>query len=113
MLAKKSESEPMILLDMDGLKAINDQFGHLTGSRALVRLGKVLSNHSRAIDTPARYGGDEAQFRINPVGLLSGNLPPRILAMIVEWAAIHRDELLANWDLCQNNASPNYIEGLP
>ena len=49
----------VILLDMDGLKAINDQFGHLTGSRALVRLGKVLSNHSRAIDTPARYGGDE------------------------------------------------------
>jgi diguanylate cyclase (GGDEF)-like protein len=49
----------VILLDMDGLKAINDQFGHLTGSRALVRLGKVLTNHSRAIDTPARYGGDE------------------------------------------------------
>jgi diguanylate cyclase (GGDEF)-like protein len=49
----------VILLDMDGLKAINDQYGHLTGSRALVRLGKVLSNHSRAIDTPARYGGDE------------------------------------------------------
>jgi diguanylate cyclase (GGDEF)-like protein len=49
----------VVLLDMDGLKAINDQFGHLTGSRALVRLGKILANHSRAIDTPARYGGDE------------------------------------------------------
>jgi diguanylate cyclase (GGDEF)-like protein len=49
----------VVLLDMDGLKAINDQFGHLTGSRALVRLGKVLANHSRTIDTPARYGGDE------------------------------------------------------
>ena len=49
----------VILLDMDGLKAINDQFGHLTGSRALVRLGKILAHHCRAIDTPARYGGDE------------------------------------------------------
>jgi diguanylate cyclase (GGDEF)-like protein len=49
----------VVLLDMDGLKAINDQFGHLTGSRALVRLSKILSNHCRAIDTPARYGGDE------------------------------------------------------
>ena len=49
----------VVLLDMDGLKAINDQFGHLTGSRALVRLGKLLGNHCRAIDTPARYGGDE------------------------------------------------------
>lgn len=47
------------LFDMDGLKAINDQYGHLTGSRSLVRLGKMLRCHSRAIDTPARYGGDE------------------------------------------------------
>ena len=49
----------VLLLDMDGLKLINDQYGHLTGSRALVRIGKVLRSHSRAIDTPARYGGDE------------------------------------------------------
>ncbi|GAC1703197.1 MAG: hypothetical protein NVS9B4_10590 [Candidatus Acidiferrum sp.] len=49
----------VVLLDMDGLKAINDRHGHLTGSRALVRLGKILRNHSRAIDTAARYGGDE------------------------------------------------------
>ena len=49
----------VVLLDMDGLKTINDRFGHLTGSRALVRLGKILRNHSRAIDTAARYGGDE------------------------------------------------------
>ena len=49
----------VVLLDMDGLKVINDQYGHLTGSRALVRIGKILRNHSRAIDTAARYGGDE------------------------------------------------------
>jgi diguanylate cyclase (GGDEF)-like protein len=49
----------VVLLDMDGLKTINDHYGHLTGSRALVRVGKVLRNHSRAIDTAARYGGDE------------------------------------------------------
>jgi diguanylate cyclase (GGDEF)-like protein len=49
----------VVLLDMDGLKVINDQYGHLTGSRALVRISKILRNHSRAIDTAARYGGDE------------------------------------------------------
>jgi len=49
----------VILLDMDGLKTINDRYGHLTGSRALVRLSKILRSHSRAIDTAARYGGDE------------------------------------------------------
>src|ERR1700690_1834541 len=49
----------IVLLDMDGLKTINDRYGHLVGSRSLVRLSKILRNHSRAIDTPARYGGDE------------------------------------------------------
>ncbi len=61
----------------------------------------------------ARYGREEAQVRIDPVGLLTGHLPPRILAMVVEWAALHREELLANWDLMQNSAAPNNIEGLP
>ncbi len=49
----------VLLLDLDGLKKINDRFGHLTGSRALVRLAAILRIHCRAIDTAARYGGDE------------------------------------------------------
>jgi len=32
----------VVLFDMDGLKIINDQYGHLTGSRSLVRIGKIL-----------------------------------------------------------------------
>src|SRR4029077_18658747 len=49
----------IVLLDMDGLKAINDRYGHLVGSRALVRLGKTLKHHSRAIATTPRYGGGQ------------------------------------------------------
>jgi len=49
----------VLLLDLDGLKKINDQYGHLTGSRALKRLGQVLRVHCRSTDTAARYGGDE------------------------------------------------------
>ena len=56
---RTERSFSVVLFDMDGLKAINDQYGHLTGSRAIVRMGKVLRNHCRAIDTAARYGGDE------------------------------------------------------
>lgn len=58
------------------------------------------------------YGSDEAQVRIDPVGLLRGRLPPRILAMVVEWAAIHRDELLADWHLAQQRETLHSIEGL-
>jgi diguanylate cyclase (GGDEF)-like protein/PAS domain S-box-containing protein len=49
----------LLLLDLDGLKKINDCYGHLVGSRALCRLGDVLRVFCRSIDTAARYGGDE------------------------------------------------------
>ena len=49
----------VLLLDLDGLKSINDRFGHLVGSRSLVRLADVLRLYCRATDTAARYGGDE------------------------------------------------------
>ena len=49
----------VLLLDLDGLKKINDRYGHLVGSRSLCRIGDVLRLFCRAVDTAARYGGDE------------------------------------------------------
>src|SRR5713226_8073214 len=49
----------VLLLDLDQLKKINDRYGHLIGSQALCRLADVLRVFCRAIDTAARYGGDE------------------------------------------------------
>jgi diguanylate cyclase (GGDEF)-like protein len=49
----------VMLLDLDGLKIINDQYGHQVGSRALRRLADILRVYSRSMDTAARYGGDE------------------------------------------------------
>jgi diguanylate cyclase (GGDEF)-like protein len=49
----------VLLLDLDGLKKINDTHGHVVGSAALCRLAEVLYVSCRDIDTPARYGGDE------------------------------------------------------
>jgi diguanylate cyclase (GGDEF)-like protein len=49
----------ILFLDLDDLKAINDRFGHLVGSRALCRVASTLSSCCRTVDTAARYGGDE------------------------------------------------------
>jgi diguanylate cyclase (GGDEF)-like protein/PAS domain S-box-containing protein len=48
-----------VLLDLDGLKEINDRFGHLVGDRALCRIARILADCSRSVDTLARLGGDE------------------------------------------------------
>ena len=49
----------VVLLDLDGLKAINDRFGHAAGNRALCRLAQILTDCCRSVDTAARQGGDE------------------------------------------------------
>jgi diguanylate cyclase (GGDEF)-like protein len=49
----------VLLMDLDGLKQINDRHGHVIGSRALCRVATTLRLNSRSIDTGARYGGDE------------------------------------------------------
>ena len=49
----------VLLMDLDGLKKINDRYGHLIGSRALCRVASILRLNCRSLDTAARYGGDE------------------------------------------------------
>lgn len=49
----------VVLLDLDGLKRVNDRHGHLVGSRALCRVAEALARSCRAVDTAARFGGDE------------------------------------------------------
>jgi two-component system cell cycle response regulator len=56
---RTARSFAVLLVDMDGLKKINDVHGHLVGSRALNRVANILQMHCREIDTAARYGGDE------------------------------------------------------
>jgi diguanylate cyclase (GGDEF)-like protein len=49
----------VVFCDMDGLKQINDELGHLIGSRAVCRFADTLKACVRDTDTAARYGGDE------------------------------------------------------
>jgi diguanylate cyclase (GGDEF)-like protein len=49
----------VVFFDMDGLKRINDELGHLIGSRALCRFADTLKAACRGTDIAARYGGDE------------------------------------------------------
>ncbi len=57
--SRSAQPFAVLLLDLDGLKKINDTYGHLAGSHALRRVANILRIHSREIDTPARFGGDE------------------------------------------------------
>ena len=49
----------MLFLDLDGFKSVNDNHGHLSGSKALVEAGAVIRDCARETDVVARFGGDE------------------------------------------------------
>jgi diguanylate cyclase (GGDEF)-like protein/PAS domain S-box-containing protein len=56
---RTGRSFAVLVFDLNEMKQVNDNHGHLAGDRALQRLANVLRFSCRSIDTPARYGGDE------------------------------------------------------
>jgi len=49
----------VLMIDLDGLKAINDSLGHLRGDEVLRSVGRVINGSIRTVDSAYRYGGDE------------------------------------------------------
>src|SRR5262249_50855885 len=49
----------VVLLDLDGFKAVNDGLGHAAGDETLRGMAEILLKHSRGINVICRYGGDE------------------------------------------------------
>jgi diguanylate cyclase (GGDEF)-like protein len=68
----------LLILDVDGFKTYNDLNGHLIGDIALIKLGRLLKESTRASDIAARFGGDEFAVLLTeisvPEALVRANL---------------------------------------
>ena len=62
----------------------------------------------------AEYGEFAAQISINDFGVIEGYLPPKALALVVEWASIHKNEIAENWKILSEDGNGvfNKIEPL-
>lgn len=60
----------------------------------------------------AKYGEFEITIRIKDLSVIYGTMPPRALGLIIEWASLHQQELLVDWDLLVNNSAPKKIDPL-
>ncbi len=57
----------------------------------------------------ALYAEFEALIDIRTLAVLRGELPSRAMALVLEWAQVHRDELMKDWELCTQNQPPQKI----
>jgi hypothetical protein len=61
----------------------------------------------------ALYAEFEALIAIQTFEVIRGELPPRAMALVLEWAQQHRKELIRDWELCVQNQMPEKIRPLP
>lgn len=56
----------------------------------------------------AEYAEFVAQISINDFAVIQGHLPPKALALVVEWVSIHKDELMENWKSLSENGTGTF-----
>lgn len=59
-----------------------------------------------------KYGEFRASIEIRNFSVLRGELPPRALSLVVEWAAMHQEELMADWVLAEQHDDLKPIDPL-
>ncbi|MEX2093062.1 MAG: DUF4160 domain-containing protein [Pirellulales bacterium] len=60
----------------------------------------------------AKYGEHRAEFDIRSLGILKGRLPAKAMALVVEWSALHQEELLQRWEQAREHQPLEKIEPL-
>ena len=59
LLKNTNVKSAVMFMDLDNFKLVNDAYGHGTGDRVLVEVGRILREELRGKDIVGRYGGDE------------------------------------------------------
>ena len=78
-------------------------------------LGIIIRMFYRDHNPPhfhAVYVEHEGLIDINRIELISGNLPPRVLGLVIEWTALHQNELNENWERAKKQEQLKSVEPL-
>ena len=81
------------IIDIDGLKKINDRYGHLAGDEALRRIGHILKENARPADAVARYGGDEFAIIMPQTGKEDAEKVMTRLMRLLDTSTVQHEDL--------------------
>jgi diguanylate cyclase (GGDEF)-like protein len=90
----------LVLMDLDGFKAVNDEMGHMVGDETLRDIGQILMKHSRGINVVCRYGGDEFAVLLVETSKAGAQLyADRIRQIIESYPFSHRRPITASFGI--------------
>ena len=88
----------VVLLDLDGFKAVNDDLGHNAGDATLRDIAQILMKHSRGINVVSRYGGDEFAVLLVETSKAGARLyADRIREVLVRYDFLHGKTITASF----------------
>ena len=90
----------LVLMDLDGFKAVSDEMGHVVGDETLRDIGQILMKHSRGINVVSRYGGDEFAVLLVETSKAGAMLyADRIRQIIASYPCSHRRAITASFGI--------------
>jgi hypothetical protein len=78
-------------------------------------LGIIIAMYFKDHNPPhfhVLYNEYDAEIEIQNLTVLEGKLPPRVLGLVMEWAELHKEELMNDWNLLQAGEKYNKIQPL-
>ncbi len=107
----------ILMADLDHFKEVNDTYGHLAGDAVLKRIGTILLEMLRSIDTAGRYGGEEFLIILDNTGMEEARQTAERIRTAVEeskiTAATHTIQVTVSIGVATINSSMTMnIDGL-
>jgi diguanylate cyclase (GGDEF)-like protein len=102
----------LIMIDMDGLKKVNDTYGHPAGDQLLKDVADLIREQLRKVDLPVRFGGDEFLILLPEADLQVASRVAERLSARIRSLAVHGSQVTASMGVAQWEPALGSPQGL-